>query len=203
MRATGIRFSKAKTKSLGYSKPSDILLRDLCELIVIRTAKAGFITKASQLTGSAIKIGLHMSSFRVDTAKLGHNARIGRYIDSPKGYKRTDVPTWDQRVEFNNIVNRAFNQYGLVANIKSGCFTVRDKVKGAHNETDWENQTPSHMGYHGVSYNGMGEEMSRIVDEHDARDECNSDELEAVHKEKMSHARRLARFMAKSTEVQS
>lgn len=195
MRATGIRYNKKH----GGGIPTERYLEDVCELIVAACERKGFKTDAHRLTGSAIKIGLHMSSFRVITSKLGHNARIGRYVDSPKGYKRTDVPTWDQRVEFNNIVNKLFDKFGLVANIKSGCFTVRDKKKGAHTEDDWDNQTPSWMGYQGASCNGFGEEICRIVTEREAREECDSDRLEAAHRAKVNQEARERRAAAKES----
>jgi hypothetical protein len=169
MRVTGIRYNEKN----GSGKPTERFLDDICEMIVGMTNSRGFITEAQRLTGTALKIGLHMRSFRIDVNKVGHNARISRYVDSPKGYKRTDVPTWDQRVEFNNIVNKIFDKFGLEANIKSGCFTIRDKVKGAHTESDWEDQTPSWMGTEG-----------HIMTEKEAREECNSDQLEREHKEK-------------------
>lgn len=184
MRATGIRF---KTLSV---KPDEKFLENLCQTIILRAAAKGFNTEAHTLNGSAIKIGLHMASFRINTAMLGYNGRISRFVSSPKGYKRTNVPTWEQRVEFNDLVNDVFDKYGLLANIKSGCFTVRDKKKGRHNEYDWENQTPSWMGYHGDMFNGMGELCSRIVTEKEAREECDSDRREAEHKAATAESRR-------------
>jgi hypothetical protein len=181
MKATSIRYNSKN----GGGKLTARMLEELCNAILFQTNKAGFITGANVENGSSISIGLHMSSFRVNTEKLGHNARLGDYIDSPKGYKRTDVPTWDQRVEFNNIVNKCFDKFHLDANIKSGPFTVRDKIKGANDEQDWENQTPEHLGWHGVAMNGMGQVMSEIVPESEARERCDSDRLEAEHKAKM------------------
>lgn len=186
MRCTGIRFECG-------TKPTANDLKYLCDIIKQRAQGRGFITDTEQLTGSAIKIGLHMSSFRIDTNMLQHNARIGRFYDkSPKGYKRTDVPTWDQRVEFNDMVNDVFDKYGYVALIKSGCFTIRDKKRGRHDEQDWENQTPSWMGYKGATVNGFGEELCRIVTEREAREELNSDEREKEHAE-ATRGERLAR----------
>lgn len=183
MRITGIRYSNDK-------KVTEHTLNELCSIIASKMERAGFITGTEVLNSSAIKVGLHMSSFRINTSKLGHNARVGKYVSSPKGYKRTDVPTWDQRVEFNNIVNSILDKNGIKATIKSGCFTVRDKVKGAHIESDWENQTPIWMGYHGKSLFGSGEVCAEIMEEAEARDRCNSDRLEAEHKLLTADARR-------------
>lgn len=187
MRATGIRFNKKN----GGGKPTERYLDDIVEIIIGEADRKGFRTEGTRLTGSAIKIGLRMSSFRIDTEMRGYNARIGRHVASPKGYKRTDVPTWEQRVEFNNLINSVFDRFGLVANIKSGCFTVRDKVKGANDEYDWENQTPSWMGYHGATLFGSGEECYRIVTESEAREDLDSDRLEAEHKAKTAEERRV------------
>ena len=74
MKASAIRYNEKN----GGGKPTERFLDELCEIIVAKAAKAGFITGSHRLTGTAIKIGMHMSSFRVNTAKLGHNARVGR-----------------------------------------------------------------------------------------------------------------------------
>lgn len=174
MRATRICFFKSD------SKPSDSFLNSLCTRIVMQAGKAGFITDASKLNGSSIKIGLHMSCFRINTTKLGYNARISDYVKSPKGYKRTDVPTWDQRVEFNNLINEIFDLYGLIANIRSGDFIIRNKSE-SKTENDWDS-TDSNRG---VVYNGIGQLCCRIIPEKDAREEYNSDELEREYAEKM------------------
>lgn len=182
MRITGIRYKSG-------SKASEAELKQLCKTAVNKLEVQGFITEAHVLSSSAIKIGLPMRSFRIDVNHIGHNARISQHVSSPKGYKRTDVPTWDQRVAFNDTVNALLDKWEIVALVKSGCFTVRDKLKGAHSESDWENQVPSWMGYHGASVNGMGMEVSRIVDEADARDELDSARLEAEHWEATRPAR--------------
>jgi hypothetical protein len=171
MRATNIRNKDG-------SKLTESELETLCQVIVSQAAKAGFITGSSVLSGGAIKIGLHMSSFRVDTAKLGHNARINDYLKSLKGYKRTNVPTWDQRVEFNDLVNAIFNRWKLTARIVSGKFEVRSKADGARTESNWTDIDPSQ----GVQFNSMGQLMSQIMPEQEARDRCDSDRLEAEHK---------------------
>jgi hypothetical protein len=61
---------------------------------------------------------------------------------SVAGWKRTNIPTWDQRVEFNNIVNEVFDSHSATANIKSGVFTVRTVEDGAWNEGHWSAQIP-------------------------------------------------------------
>lgn len=128
MKATKIRVQATQTKV-----SSDTLLTTLCETIVSRAAYLGFITESEVLSDTSINIGLHMRSFRIDVAHLGSNARPCR--KSVKGFKKTDVPTWDQRKEFNALVNRAFCDFGLDALIVSGNYTVRTLDTGP--ETDW------------------------------------------------------------------
>ncbi len=183
MKASAIRYNERN----GGGKPTERFLDELCEIIVAKAAKAGFITGSHRLTGSAIKIGLHMSSFRIDTAKLGHNARVGRTsaygwhgIQCPKGYKRTNVPTWEQREDFNHLVNDVFDKFGLVATITSGNYTVRTR-SGRVNQ--WA--------YGGDRGNGWSGDACRdIMTEKEAREYCDSDRLEAEHRERMRKVRR-------------
>lgn len=172
MRATKIR-SIETGKKISKSE-----LQTLCEYIFSKAQCMGFLTSTEVLNGSSIKIGIHMGTFRIDTDMLGHNARISRFCDSPKGYKRTNVPTWDQRVEFNNLVNKAFDTYGLKANIISGNYTVRTFDGGG--ETSW----PS-----GGDRGGYGYDAD-IETERDARERLDSDRLEAEHKAKTAETRR-------------
>lgn len=180
MRITSIKFNEKN----GGGKPTENFLKELCSLIIHKMDKSGFITDAFCLNGSSIKVGLNRSSFRINTKMLGSNARISPFVKSQKGYKRTNVPNWNQRVEFNNILNTIFDSFGIEARIKSGCFTVRDKMKGAFTEDDWKNQTPSWMGHQGALKNGLGQEVCRIVTEIEAREELNSSQLEKEHAEK-------------------
>lgn len=178
MKASAIRYNEKN----GGGKPTERFLDDLCEIIVAKAAKAGFITGSHRLTGTAIKIGMHMSSFRINTAKLGHNARVGRTnaygwhgIQSPKGYKRTNVPTWEQREDFNHLVNDVFDKFGLVATITSGNYTVRTR-SGRVN--DW-----NYGGDRGKGWSG--DACRDIVTEKEAREDLDSDRLEAEHRERM------------------
>lgn len=189
MRATNIRRKIAgKLVKITHEE-----LTQLCSNVVLWTAVKGFVTRAEVLNSGAIKIGWHMSSFRVNTAWIGHNARVGMYVDSPKGYKRTNVPTWDQRVEFNNIVNAQFDQMKLKAIIKSGCFTIREHESGAWNEGHWEAQTPIWMGYHGAIVDGLGRVISEILPEKEAREQCDSDRRETEHRQARNAARRVSK----------
>lgn len=103
-----------------------------------RLAKAGYITNVNALTRTALKIGLHMRSFKLDLTKHDRNLRHNPYLPS----KLTDTPTWDQRVEFNDIVNAVLNKFKVSARVVSGPFTIRDGVK-CMNENDWYDQKPA------------------------------------------------------------
>lgn len=171
MRATCIRMISGKRLSLhSFNKLRLELQRQF--------AKAGFETNIYMISSCSIKIGLHMKSFTIDPNILGYNAKVGRYVNSPKGYKRTTTPLWEQREDFNHIVNDAFDKFGLQANIKSGYYKVRT-VKGGRID-EW-----ACVDFHGnpaepdVSYNGMGEELDRLMTEKEAREYCDSDRLEA------------------------
>lgn len=174
-----MKATKIRTKT--GLKTSETHLALLTMNIVRKCAVAGCRTEATVINSTSIKIGLHMCSFRIETKKIGYNARVGGHCDSPKGYKRTDVPTWDQRVEFNDIVNECFNSSGLTANIKSGCYTIRSGAR-SFNESDWSNQKPTWMGY-SLGY------QTEIVTEPEARESCDSDAKELAHKEKLKPIR--------------
>lgn len=128
MRATNIRTKSNEIPS------TDTILR-LEKLLKSKMHKLGFISNATPLTRSSMKIGLHMCSFRIDTRVHGYNADIG-YIGSrcKAGYKRTSIPTWKQREDFNHMVNDCFDRLGLSARIMSGNFKIRDAKEGRVNE---------------------------------------------------------------------
>lgn len=163
IRRDGMKLTKKEMKSLCVS------LRKQFDYL-------GFITEVEIKNPSSIKIGLHMSSFRIDAKKLGYNAKLDDRSES-KGYKRTCVPHWGQRVKFNDTVNDVFDNFKLSARIQSGCYRVRSKDSGRHSERDWVN-TESNSGF-------SGNASSSIMTEADARESCNSDEMEREHKEKM------------------
>ncbi len=102
----------------------------------LQFSKAGFLTNVAIITRTAVKIGLHMRSFSLDLTKHSRNLQLNPYKP-----KLTNLPTWDQRVEFNDIVNNAMDKFKLSGNIKSGPYTIRQGFK-SFNEQDWENQKP-------------------------------------------------------------
>lgn len=173
-----MRITSIRTKN--NSKPESVDMQRLMLLIKARFKRAGFITDITSVSPTALKIGLHMRCFSIDTVKLGSNARLGAYTHSPKGYKRTNLPTWNQRVEFNDIVNACLDKFNYTASVRSGPFTIRDKTR-AQNKNDWQRQKPDHMGPNGEIYNGVGQVCIHIMSESDAREHCDSDRLEREH----------------------
>lgn len=127
-------------------------LDDVCNALIARFEFSGFITEVHQLGLTSIKIGLRMRSFRINTEMLGHNARLG-YLNGLRqlmqcshtdvGFKRTDVPTWEQREEFNHIVNAVFDKYDISANIKSGPYTIREGLVAVKHWDDFQGQQQS------------------------------------------------------------
>jgi hypothetical protein len=126
MRATNIR--------IAGKKPTREQLKDVVCMLNDAYQSAGYLTGV-EISGAAVLISSGLGQFRVDTDKLGHNARFRRWGSPVRGYVRTDVPTWEQRVDFNNITNRVFDAMDATATIRSGPFTVRDR-DGAH--TWWD-----------------------------------------------------------------
>ena len=178
MRVTGIRDKNGK-------KLEPWELDIICQRLTRHLEEIGFITEAEPVNGTSIHIGLRMRSFKINTAHLGYNGRFGAYVKSVKGYKRTDVPTWDQRVSFNNLVNKVFDRAKLTAKIVSGQFLIRDKERGAYNEWHWKDQVPNNMDSEGGIYNGIGQLCTKVLSEDECRERLDSDEREKEHKEKL------------------
>jgi hypothetical protein len=192
MQVTRIRTKAGKFLT---DKQYDRLVKE----ILSKTKRAGFETDCARLTKriwgtdkkgyrkvietlplKSISIGMGFSCFRIIPKIHEYNGRMGHYIDSPKGYTRTTVPTWDQRVEFNDLINDIFDAWKLSARIKSGPYLVRSRQTGRRDESDWSSEDPT--GMQGDAVNGMGQVLSRIRPEEECREECNSDQREAEHK---------------------
>lgn len=120
-------------------KPTGVQLVDIMYDLKKRFQRAGFITGIEVKNTTSLKVGQHMRSFSLDITKHDRNLQC-----SPYANKLTNLPTWDQRVEFNNIINSVLNKYKVSANISSGPYTIR---KGLVNfgESDWHNQTPEYI----------------------------------------------------------
>lgn len=134
-----------KIRNARGEKLTEAKLEQLASVIYRKLKAAGFITDVERVGLSGLRIGLHMKCFVVDTDMHGYNARmpyVNRYVGtidttgSVVGFKRTNIPTWDQRVAFNNILNDVLSTYRVSATIKSGPFTVRDGLT-VYTERDW------------------------------------------------------------------
>lgn len=98
---------------------------------------AGYESEACQVNSTCIKIGLHKRSFSVVLARHGYNTQHG--MGGAK--RRTNLPSWDQRVDFNNIINSVLDDHQASCNIKSGEYIIRQGTKSFTGE-DWEYQKP-------------------------------------------------------------
>ena len=124
-----MKFTKIKS-----IKDKTINTSALANELVAILAKKGFVTGVDLVTGTSFKLGMHGCSFIINTEKLGHNLRKAS-SKSVTGYKRTNIPTWDQRVAYNLIVQKFFDKHNLTAKIVSGKFVIRD---GYENMTEHE-----------------------------------------------------------------
>jgi len=116
-------------------------LEMVCGALDAAISHAGFKTDVRVVNKSRIDLSGNRCSFKVDVERLGYNARYAPGQGGNKGYTRTSTPTWHQRVEYNNIVNKVLNRYGLSANVTSGGFTIRSGME-SKTESDWISQTP-------------------------------------------------------------
>lgn len=123
--------------------PSTELAFEIEKTLSRRLARAGFITEVRALTRTSIKIGLWMRTFKIDRRIHDRNLRHNPHL----GSRLTDSPTWEQRVEFNNIINRVLNKFKVSAKVKSGSFTIRLGRKN-FTEDDWFDQKPEWMQHH-------------------------------------------------------
>lgn len=110
-------------------RPTQEVLNKLVKTIESKALRLGFRTFARVESLSGIHIGHHRDTFSILPEALGHNVR---YPYQPDGlpWKRTRKPTWDQRVQFNNLINDIFDELKLTARIVSGTFIVRTRENG-------------------------------------------------------------------------
>lgn len=99
--------------------------------------KKGFITDVYVVNSQSIKIGLWMRTFKLDTIKHDRNLQV-----SPYQSRLTSLPNWDQRVVFNNVVNKVLNNWKVSCTVKSGPFTIRTGMT-CFDEYDWQDQKPA------------------------------------------------------------
>lgn len=153
------------------------VLEQIAKELELKAAMLGFIHYA-YVDGSSIRTGINSKSFVINTGMLGHNGRVGRFVDSVKGYKRTNLPTWEQRVAMNHLVNDVLDSYEVSANVKSGNYIVR--TSSGDRVSSWPDG--GQLGKHFYGAFGRSDE---ILTEKDAREAMQSDKLEAEHKAKL------------------
>jgi hypothetical protein len=130
----------SKIKSHGeLRKPLAIELELVCDEIENHMRSLGFKCEANIVNSTALKVDWNKSQFRIDTDKLGYNTQC-----RPGHLRRTNLPSWDQRVEFNDALNAILTRFGFSANVKSGPFTIREGFE-IFTESDWTDQKPDYI----------------------------------------------------------
>ena len=114
-------------------------LEFIANRLVVLLNEAGFITDCTVVNSSRIDLSYQKKSFVIDTARIGYNARLNPHMNYKKGYARTQIPTWSQRVEYNNIINEHLDLLKVSCNIKSMHYIIRQGNE-AMTERDWEDQ---------------------------------------------------------------
>lgn len=150
MRITSIRDVRTNKKL------SERDLHNLASFLEERLAGKGFITESAVINSSRIDLTLGGRSFKVDTTRLGYNAQYNPNLNYKAGYRKTDVPTWDQRVSYNNTVNSVLNMFGISSKVTSGNYLIRHGEKSFTN-SDWLRMKPE--------YELMNEARGHVVTE--------------------------------------
>lgn len=114
-------------------KPEPRTMQAIVNQLQAAFNRTGFLTDVVATSSTAIKIGLQGKCFTIDISILGYNARLDSYHKTIKGYTITTLPNWEQREQFNHIVNDVLDSFDVRANIKSGLYTVRKKDTGRIN----------------------------------------------------------------------
>lgn len=118
--------------------PTRTEMQDIMLILTHEISKANFITEINQTTKYAIKLGQHMRSFSINTDYLPHNVQYNPH--RPNG-RLTSLPTWDQRVVYNNLVNAVLDSLNVSAMVTSGPFLIREGMNKM-TERDWHIQKP-------------------------------------------------------------
>lgn len=101
--------------------------------------KIGFKVKGEIRNSQSIKLTYNKKQFEIDPIVLGYNTR---YSFGTK--KLTRVPSWDQRVKFNEELNSILDINDISCKVISGPFLIREGTT-SYKETDWYNQMPDYM----------------------------------------------------------
>lgn len=108
--------------------------------------RAGFVSNVREISKSGVNIAVSGKTFKINPKFHGYNARVGYYDGrgvvvqkaSETGYVKTDIPTWEQRVEFNHLINDVLDKHNVSADVRStGNFIVRSRETGAVRDWKW------------------------------------------------------------------
>lgn len=121
-------------------KDKEINKAELASELVKVLAEKGFITEVKEVKSNGFSLSKNKASFFIDEEKLGTNLRPAS--GTLTKYKRTNIPTWEERVEYNLTIQEFINEKGLSCKITSGCFIIKDHERD-YTEYDWHNQNPA------------------------------------------------------------
>ena len=122
--------------------PSSEVMEQIARDLEATVRAAGYEAYSEVTSKSSIKLSNNQSSFKVNIARHGYNTR--HRMNGSK--MRSHSPTWDQRVEYNNLLNKVLDDFGVSCNVRNSFFKIR---KGTEHftESDWHEQKPDFM-YH-------------------------------------------------------
>jgi hypothetical protein len=118
------------TKIRKFNKKLDwIELSNLNKALQDAIDNAGYISQVRNVNSSRIDVSNNGCSFVIDINKHGYNTR------AHNGHK-TRFPTWTQRVEFNNIIQKVLDDNDISCNVTSLHYKIREGLYN-YDETDW------------------------------------------------------------------
>lgn len=132
-----MKVTKLRTKK--GNKLSKEMLESLAAALQKAIKTNGYESDARVINSSRIDISGHGCSFRIDPKVHGYNTKLNPFSNP----RRTRTPTWDQRVHFNNLINRVLDSFLISGNIKSGLYKIREGME-SFDEADWESDRPDH-----------------------------------------------------------
>lgn len=138
MKLTKIRCSETN-KKLIHNR-----MKKLAEHLQNRLAYHGYKVFARVTNSSRIDMSYQGCSFRVNDLIHGYNAQYNPFRNTKNGYVRTTLPTWKQRVHFNEIVNTILTTWDISTNVHSGPYTLRLGTE-EFNEENWLEQKPQYQ----------------------------------------------------------
>lgn len=132
MRFTDIRRNKRKlTKSS---------LNRLARCLQSQVQNEGFVAWSRVVNSSRIDLSNSGCSFTINLNKLPYNARWTKWTIEAfkeghlkKPFIRTTTPTWEQRKDYNHLVNILLDRLKITCRVVSGPYEVRCKQWGRVN----------------------------------------------------------------------